>query len=134
MLKHIALLIALNFTMISLSYSAETAEVNITADELKVATKIYKTYCSKCHGKTGKGDGRMNRLYIKLQINAPSNFTIGYFEDRPAEYLKRLIRDGGEKNSRGKHMPPFAEELSDEKIDLLVKLIQETGKLRSMPK
>lgn len=107
---------------------------SFTADELKKTAKIYKIYCSKCHGKQGKGDGRMNKLYIKLRINAPSNFTVGYFEHRSSAYLKRIIREGGEANHRSKHMPPFKDELTDKQINSLVKLIRLAGKSRSLPK
>ena len=123
----------LNFSLVFTISASELTKTDITADELKVATKIYKRYCAKCHGKQGKGDGRMNKLYLKLRINAPSNFTIGYFEDRPVDYLKRIISEGGETNDRSKYMPPFVNELSEDKIDLLVKLIKVTGEMRKMP-
>ena len=133
MLKQFGFIVAITFLFCSVSQAAENSEIGITADELKVATKTYKRYCSKCHGKTGKGDGRMNKLYLKLRIHMPSDFTIGYFKDRPASYLKLIIREGGENHDRSKYMPPFRDELSEEKIDLLVKLIQITGRMQKMP-
>ena len=133
MIKSVTLLFILSFFAASNLQANQNDDLGITADELKTATKIYKRYCSKCHGKKGKGDGRMNRLYVKLQVNRPSNFTIGYFEGRSSEYLRRIIVEGGEKNSISKYMPPFADELSEKEIDALVKLIKVTGKMRDMP-
>ena len=118
----------------SLSHASENTDDDFSVDELKLVAKTYKRYCSKCHGKKGEGDGRMNKLYIKKRIHMPSDFTIGYFKDRPASYLKKIITEGGEKHDRSEYMPPFGEELSEDKIDLLVRLIQVTGNMQSMPK
>lgn len=127
----ICIFLLLSFSTISSSYSSE---VEINADELKMAAKAFKGYCSKCHGKEGKGDGRMNRLYLKLKVHTPTSFEIGFFETRPMDYLVKMIRDGGEKQGRSKYMPPFKGELTDEQIKSLAKLINVTGKMRKMPK
>jgi len=126
------LLIFVSFTFFSGAY-AEPEKLSLTADEWKQGKKIFKRYCSKCHGKTAKGDGRMNKLYLKLRTNTPSNFTIGYYEKRPTKYLRKIITEGGEKHNRSKYMPPFKDELTSEQIDIMVKLIQFTGQEGMFP-
>jgi len=130
----IVLTIVLSFSFISLSFAGTKEDVSINAEELKLATKTFKRYCAKCHGKEGKGDGRMNRIYLKLQVVTPTDFTIGFFEIRPAAYLRQIITEGGEKEGRSKYMPPFKDEISSAQIESLVKLIKVTGKMRKMPK
>ncbi len=87
--------------------------------------KLFTTYCARCHGKHADGEGRMvKRLYRKLKTQLPSNFTLGIYADRPAQYLHKIITHGGENNAMSKYMPPFGEELSDENIDDLVHFIK----------
>ncbi|HEX22255.1 MAG TPA: cytochrome c [Chromatiales bacterium] len=89
--------------------------------------KLFSTYCVRCHGKNADGEGRMvKRLYRKLKTQLPSNFTLGIYSDRPAEYLHKIITNGGENHSMSKYMPPFGEELSAKNIDDLVHFIRKT--------
>jgi len=89
--------------------------------------KLFMTYCARCHGKDADGEGRMvKRLYRKLKTQLPSNFTLGIYSNRPAEYLHKIITNGGENHSMSKYMPPFGEELSTENIDDLVHFIKKT--------
>ena len=134
LLMKTCLLTGLTFSLIPFAQAEAIDNHGITASELKETTKVFKRYCSKCHGKTGKGDGRMNRLYIKLGVVTPTDFTIGFFKDRPSIYLRQIITDGGEKEGRSKYMPPFRDELSASQIGSLVKLIKATGSMRKMPK
>ncbi len=87
--------------------------------------KLFTTYCSRCHGENADGEGRMvKRLYRRLKTQLPSNFTLGIYADRPAEYLRKIIANGGENHSMSKYMPPFGEELSAENIDDLVHFVK----------
>jgi len=137
-LNHISklsvLIIMLSFSFISLSFASSEEDISINAEELKLATKTFKRYCAKCHGKEGKGDGRMNRLYLKLQVVTPTDFTIGFFKIRPDAYLRQIISEGGEKEGRSKYMPPFKDEIDSAQIESLIKLIKVTSKMRKMPK
>ncbi len=95
-----------------------------SADELAEARKTYKHYCSKCHGENADGRGRMARMYLRLQVVGPTNFRIGYFNDRPDAYLRKMITEGGEVNERSRYMPPFKDELTPQQIEHLIKLIK----------
>lgn len=98
-----------------------------TETQFERGEKLFATYCSRCHGKKADGEGRMvKRLYRRLKTQLPSNFTLGIYADRPAEYLHKIITNGGENHSMSKYMPPFGEELSAGEIDDLVHFIKKT--------
>lgn len=103
------------------------------AADIAAGKETFMAYCAKCHGKKADGDGRLAVLYRRLLEPKPSDFRVGYFEYRPAAYLRKIITDGGEAHSRSKYMPPFQGELSDEAIEQLILFIQETGKRRQVP-
>ena len=74
---------------------------------------VFQNYCVLCHGREGKGDGRAARLHKP----PPFNLTLSV---APREYIAQVIRKGGEAMNRGKGMPPWSEQLTDEQIhDLL---------------
>ncbi|HEB92851.1 MAG TPA: cytochrome c [Gammaproteobacteria bacterium] len=89
--------------------------------------KLSTTYCAHRYGKDTDGEDHMlKRLYRKLKTRLPSNFTLGIYANRPAEYLHKIIRYGGGNNAMSKYMPPFGEGLSDKNIDDLVHFIKKT--------
>lgn len=127
--------VIINFRILSLalmlSATLPLASTQTKADaaaQHERGEKLFTTYCARCHGKNADGEGRMvKRLYRKLKTQLPSNFTLGIYADRPAEYLHKIIRYGGENNAMSKYMPPFGEELSDENIDDLVHFIKKAS-------
>jgi len=131
-LKTLTLLLALG------GYQLAHAEQPLKSNELSPlelarGIEIFQFHCARCHGKTAEGDGRFAVIYRRLHSNLPSNFTMGYFASRPADYLKTIIENGGEANKRSKYMPPFQDALSSVEIDLLARLIQKTGADRRFP-
>ncbi len=71
---------------------------------------VYQNYCTLCHGKEGKGDGRAARLHTP----PPFNLTLSA---APREYTAQVVRRGGEAMSRGKGMPPWGDQLTDEQVN-----------------
>lgn len=71
---------------------------------------VFQNYCILCHGKEGKGDGRA----AKLHTPPPYNLTQSVM---PREYISQIVRKGGEAMQRGKGMPPWGEQLTDEQIN-----------------
>jgi mono/diheme cytochrome c family protein len=70
---------------------------------------VYQNYCVLCHGKEGKGDGRAARLHSP----PPFNLTVSA---APRDYIAKVVRKGGEAMGRGKGMPPWEDQLTDEQI------------------
>ena len=67
----------------------DTMEASIIRGRL-----VYQNYCTLCHGKEGKGDGRAARLHTP----PPANLTQS---KAPRDYLAMVVRKGGEAMGRG---------------------------------
>jgi cytochrome c553 len=77
---------------------------------------VYQSYCILCHGAEGKGDGRAARLHKP----PPFNLTLSA---APREYIESVVRKGGEAMNRGKGMPPWGEQLTDEQTNDLLNFL-----------
>ena len=71
---------------------------------------VFQHYCVLCHGKEAKGDGRAARLHTPPPFNLTKSVA-------PRDYISQVIRKGGEAMNRGKGMPPWSEQLTDEQIN-----------------
>lgn len=71
---------------------------------------VFQNYCVLCHGPEGKGDGRA----AKLHTPPPFNLTISA---APRDYISQVVRKGGEAMGRGKGMPPWGDQLTDEQVN-----------------
>lgn len=71
---------------------------------------VYQNYCVLCHGKEGRGDGRAARLHTPPPFNLTKSAA-------PRDYIAQVVRKGGEANGRGKGMPPWSDQLTDEQIN-----------------
>jgi cytochrome c553 len=83
----------------------DTVEASVIRGRL-----VFQNYCILCHGKEGKGDGRAARLHTPRPFNLTQSVA-------PRDYISQVIRKGGEAMSRGKGMPPWGEQLTDEQIN-----------------
>ena len=86
-------------------YFKDTKEASIIRGR-----SVYQAYCVLCHGAEGKGDGRA----AKLHTPRPFNLTLSA---APRDYIGQVIRKGGEAMGRGKGMPPWGEQLTQEQFD-----------------
>ncbi len=82
----------------------DTPEASLIRGEI-----VFQRYCVICHGAQGKGDGRAARLHKP----PPANLTASA---APREYIGQVVRKGGEAMNRGKGMPPWGEQLTDEQV------------------
>ena len=73
--------------------------------------KIYRAYCTSCHGYFGKGDGSLAG-YLEI---APRDHTDGRrMNERTDENLFKTINDGGPINEFSVNMPIWGNSLADE--------------------
>lgn len=79
---------------------------------------LYNTYCTRCHGKEGKGDGKMSRI---VKTPPPFDLTKSVQNDT---YLMLIITGGGEPMKRSAQMPPWGDELSPQDIQSVIKYIK----------
>jgi mono/diheme cytochrome c family protein len=81
--------------------------------------ELYKTYCSSCHGETGKGDG----VAAAALDPKPANFSDAAFWDatRTDDHLKKVIREGGTSVGKSPMMAPWGAVLdTDAKLDAVI--------------
>lgn len=93
-------------------------------EKYKLGKKVFSDYCSRCHGENADGRGKAIPLYVSLRAPRPSNFRAKFFSLRPSQYLKDIVRDGGEQHSLSEYMPPFGGELNSQQINDVVYFIQ----------
>ena len=70
----------------------------------------FQNYCVLCHGTEGKGDGRAAKLHTPRPFNLTQSMA-------PRDYIAQVVRKGGEAMGRGKGMPPWGDQLTDEQIN-----------------
>ncbi len=84
---------------------------------LEYGEKIYRAYCSQCHGIDGDGRG-INAEYVPVQ---PSDHTDREaMESRTDAELFEITKFGGRVSGLSIHMPGWQDNLSDADIDSLV--------------
>jgi mono/diheme cytochrome c family protein len=81
---------------------------------------VFTSHCVTCHGESGKGDGRVARLYNPK----PSDLTASTQTD---SYKSNIIRKGGASVGRSVIMPAWGSELSDAEIDDVVAYLRLIG-------
>jgi cytochrome c1 len=70
---------------------------------------VFQNYCTLCHGPEGRGDGRAAKLHTPRPFNLTQS-------SAPRYYVADLIRQGGEALGRGKGMPPWGDQLTNEQL------------------
>ena len=70
---------------------------------------VFQNYCTLCHGPQGRGDGRAAKLHTPRPFNLTTSTA-------PRYYIADMVSKGGEAMGRGKGMPPWGEQLTDEQL------------------
>ncbi len=100
------------FAVLAFTFAMASAPAEETA-------KVFKFYCSQCHGLEGKGDGPNVTKDFPV---SPRNFTNAKEMDKLSDAdLKNVIMDGGPAVSKSPMMPPWGKTLTDADVDGLVK-------------
>jgi mono/diheme cytochrome c family protein len=82
---------------------------------------LYGSYCSACHGESGKGDG----MAAKGLANKPADHTNGAVMNQLSDkYLVEVISKGGAALGKSSFMPPWGSALSDKQIRDIVAYIR----------
>ena len=81
----------------------------------------FATYCSACHGDTGKGDGAASASLDPK----PANFADPKFwAGKDDAYLTKVIKEGGPAVGKSPLMAAWGSVLSDAQVEAVVKLIK----------
>ena len=85
------------------------------------ARENYQSYCQKCHGEQGKGDGPGAAMLNPK----PRDYTdCKTMQNKKDDELLKVIKDGGDSIGLSADMQPFGGNLSDDEIHELVKFVR----------
>jgi mono/diheme cytochrome c family protein len=97
------------------------AALHSTDARAQEAALLYKIYCAKCHGASGKGDGAdAATLETRPRDFRDCRLMATISDDTMVE----AIKDGGAAVNLPKDMPAFGVGLSDDQISSLVKYVR----------
>ena len=83
--------------------------------------RLYTTYCSNCHGASGKGDG----LAAESLPDKPADHTDGKFMSQLSDkYLSEIISKGGSGVGKSPFMPAWGTLLKDQQIRDIVSYVR----------
>lgn len=89
-----------------------TARFSLAQEESN-GRKTYLTYCSGCHGNTGKGDGPAAKALPNKPADHTNSIVMNRYSD---EYLFKVISKGGSDVGKSATMPAWGGVLTDDKI------------------
>jgi len=89
--------------------------------ELAKSQQNYQTYCQKCHGEHGKGDGPGSAMLNPK----PRDFAdCANMQKRSDSELVKVISEGGESIGMSADMQPWGGTLSDDEIRGMVSFVR----------
>ena len=91
------------------------------AQEPGAGRKLYLTYCTGCHGVSGKGDGPAGKTLTAKPADHTDAKKMGQYTD---EHLFTVISKGGAIVGRSAQMPAWGAVLKDPQIRELVDYIR----------
>ncbi len=116
--KEFADLLAYVQTLKGAAQTGGTATKERTEEQQAHSEKVYKLFCTQCHGVTANGKG-INAPHLTIQPKNHSNSKeMGSLTD---DGIFLAIRNGGAAVGRSPEMPPFGGALSDDDITGLVR-------------
>ena len=78
---------------------------------------IFQVRCARCHGSTGRGDGKMRSL---VNNPPPADLTLSSLS---AIDVTAIVGGGGQALDRSKQMPPWGQELSPSELRSVVNYV-----------
>lgn len=90
---------------------------SVRAQDKEEGKKFYVTYCSGCHGESGKGDGP---AAASLPVK-PANHTDGNVMNKMSDkQLFEIISKGGQASGKSAFMPGWGSTLRDKQIQDII--------------
>ena len=83
--------------------------------------KLYTTYCSSCHGETGKGDGMAASSLPVKPADHTSGATMNSLNDK---FLMDIVSRGGAAVGKSSFMPSWSGALNEKQIRDIVAYIR----------
>jgi mono/diheme cytochrome c family protein len=94
---------------------------NASAQSAAEGKKLYTTYCSSCHGETGKGDGT---AAVSLPVKPADHTSGAAMNQLNDKFLLDIISKGGAAVGKSSFMPPWGGALNEKQIRDVVAYIR----------
>ncbi|HSB68475.1 MAG TPA: cytochrome c [Candidatus Methylomirabilis sp.] len=85
----------------------------------------FSQVCAACHGSSGKGDGP---AAASLNPKPRDLSDKGYLAGLKDDYLKKLIKEGGQAAGKSPLMPPLGGALKDDDIENVISYVRSLAK------
>jgi cytochrome c6 len=108
-------------TTVVLTVALALAARAASAADLAAAKDNFNTFCVKCHGTSGKGDGPSGAT---LKVKPRDFADCARMAKESDETLFKVIKEGGEANGYSKDMAPFKDGFDDSEIHDLVAYVR----------
>ena len=93
----------------------------LCAQDKAEGKRLYATYCSNCHGSSGKGDG----LAAQSLPDKPANHTDGKFMSQLSDkYLHDIISKGGSGVGKSPFMPAWGSLFKDQQVRDIISYVR----------
>lgn len=81
--------------------------------------------CASCHGASGKGDGP---AAAALNPKPKDLVDKGYVKGLKEDYIKKIIKEGGQAVGKSPMMPPMGASLKDDDIESVIAYLRSIAK------
>jgi mono/diheme cytochrome c family protein len=102
----------------------------VKAQDKAEGKKYYVTYCSGCHGETGKGDGP---AAVSLPVKPTNHADGAAMNQLPDKVLGEIISKGGQAVGKSPFMPGWGSQLNDKQIRDVVSYVRSLATLSYAP-
>ena len=85
----------------------------------------YDQLCASCHGASGKGDGP---AAAALNPKPKDLVDKGYVKGLKDDYIKKLVKEGGQAVGKSPMMPPMGGALKDDDIENVIAYLRSIAK------
>ena len=97
----------------------------IAAGDLAKGKASFDQICASCHGTSGKGDGAAAAaLSPKPRDLTDKKYVSGLKDD----YIKKIVKEGGQAVGKSPLMPPMGSALKDTDIENIIAYVRSLGK------
>jgi mono/diheme cytochrome c family protein len=109
------------FSIVFVGLAILTGDASSWAQNPAEGKKLYTTYCSSCHGETGKGDGMAAGSLPVKPADHTSGTVMNQLNDK---FLLDIISKGGGAVGKSTFMPSWGGSLNDKQVRDVVAYIR----------
>ncbi len=111
--------------MVTILTLALAVPLVMAAGDLAKGKASFEQICASCHGVSGKGDGpAATALSPKPRDLTDKKYMSGLKDD----YIKKLVKEGGQAVGKSPLMPPMGSALKDDDLENVIAYVRSLGK------